>query len=229
MPLQNRVDPVGNLFADAARGLLMGNRGGRLHDGQRKLGAGRWTSKQWICCRLQFKNRRRQVWGNSYTELFFLDEVTAFAAGHRPCFECRRKDAERFARLFSAEQRRARARRPWTSCCTPSVSTAKPNACTGFHRHPARWRDDRDRRQRLRRARRAFAALDAVRLWPGANATARNASRRAYAADNRRRTGVRLPAVVAPERRLNLMAARSVSPPVRLARHGPRRTARWPS
>jgi hypothetical protein len=112
MPLQNRVDPVGNLFADAARGLLMGNRGGRLHDGQRKLGAGRWTSKQWICCRLQFKNRRRQVCGNSYTELFFLDEVTAFAAGHRPCFECRRKDAERFARLFSAEQRRARARAP---------------------------------------------------------------------------------------------------------------------
>jgi hypothetical protein len=79
----------------------MGNRGGRLHDVQRKLTARRWASKQWICCQLDFKNRHRAVWGDSYTELFFLDEVTAFAAGHRPCFECRRKDAERFAALFS--------------------------------------------------------------------------------------------------------------------------------
>ncbi len=130
MPLQNRVDPFGDLFADAARGLLMGNRGGRLHDGQRKLGARRWTSKQWICCRLQFKNRHRQVWGNSYTELFFLDEVTAFAAGHRPCFECRREEAERFAGLFSGKPKRARAA-AMDERCTPSVSTAKPNECTG--------------------------------------------------------------------------------------------------
>jgi hypothetical protein len=109
MPLQNRVDPFGGLFADRARGLLMGNRGGRLHDGERKLGARRWTSKQWICCRLDFKNRHRQVWGDSYSELFFLDEVTAFAAGHRPCFECRRQDAERFAALFARGRVRARA------------------------------------------------------------------------------------------------------------------------
>ena len=109
MPLQNRVDPFGDLFADAARGLLMGNRGGRLHDGQRKLGARRWASKQWICCRLQFNNRHRTVWGNSYSELFFLDEVTALAAGHRPCFECRREEAERFAELFSGKPKRASA------------------------------------------------------------------------------------------------------------------------
>ena len=109
MPLQNRVDPFGSLFAASARGLLMGNRGGRLHDGQRKLGARRWTSKQWICCRLDFNNRHRKVWGDSYTELFFLDEVTALAAGHRPCFECRRQDAERFAALFAVANR-ARAR-----------------------------------------------------------------------------------------------------------------------
>ena len=109
MPLQNRVDPFGGLFADPARGLLMGNRGGRLHDEHRKLGARRWTSKQWICCRLDFNNRHRDVWGNSYTELFFLDEVTALAAGHRPCFECRRKQAERFAALFSRGKPRARA------------------------------------------------------------------------------------------------------------------------
>ena len=109
MLLQNRVDPFGDLFADVARGLLMGNRGGRLHDKQRKLGARRWTSKQWICCRLQFNNRHRNVWGDSYSELFFLDEMTAFAAGHRPCFECRHHDAERFAALFSGLKKRASA------------------------------------------------------------------------------------------------------------------------
>lgn len=109
MPLQNRVDSFGGLFADAARGLLMGNRGGRLHDGHRKLGARRWTSKQWICCRLEYSNRHRKVWGDSYSELFFLDELKALAAGHRPCFQCRRKDAERFAALFSRGRPSARA------------------------------------------------------------------------------------------------------------------------
>jgi hypothetical protein len=75
----------------------MGNRGGRFHADDRKLTKRRWASRQWICCVLDFKNRRRDVWGRYYTELFFLDEVTALAAGHRPCFECRRKDAETFA------------------------------------------------------------------------------------------------------------------------------------
>jgi len=98
MPLQNRVDPFGNLFATPARGLLMGNRGGRFHADDRKLTSRRWASRQWICCVLDFKHRR--VWGDSYTELFFLDEVTALAAGHRPCFECRRQDAQAFAALF---------------------------------------------------------------------------------------------------------------------------------
>jgi hypothetical protein len=109
MPLQNRVDPFGNLVATPARGLLMGNRGGRFHDAQRKLTSRRWASKQWICCKLDFNNRHRDVWDDGYTELFFLDEVTAFAAGHRPCFECRRHDAERFARLFSGKDQRASA------------------------------------------------------------------------------------------------------------------------
>jgi hypothetical protein len=100
MPLQNRVTPFGELTIDPARGLLMGNRGGRLHDATRTLSTRRWASKQWICCKLDFNNRHRKVWGDSYTELFFLDEVTAFAAGHRPCFECRRRDAQAFAALF---------------------------------------------------------------------------------------------------------------------------------
>jgi hypothetical protein len=97
MPLQNRVDPFGELFADPALGLFMGNRGGRIHTGDRRLTQRRWSSRQWICCVLAFKGRHRSVWGESYTELFFLDEVTAFAAGHRPCFECRRRDAIAFA------------------------------------------------------------------------------------------------------------------------------------
>lgn len=109
MPLQNRVSPFGNLFASPARGLLMGNRGGRLHDDKRKLGARRWASRQWICCRLEFNDRQRTVWGEGYSELFFLDEVMAFAAGHRPCFECRRRDAENFATLFPNKKQRATA------------------------------------------------------------------------------------------------------------------------
>ena len=109
MPLQNRVDPFGELLAARAKGMYMGNRGGRLHDAHRELTARRWTTRAWICCKLEFNNRHRNVWGDSYTELFFLDEVTAFAAGHRPCFECRRKDANRFALLFANKKNRASA------------------------------------------------------------------------------------------------------------------------
>ena len=110
MPLPSRVSPFGELSASPARGTLMGNRGGQIHDAQRKLGPRRWSSRQWICCVLDFNGRHREVWsGGSYTELFFLDEVTAFAAGHRPCFECRRKDAEHFAALFSGKAKRASA------------------------------------------------------------------------------------------------------------------------
>ena len=109
MPLQNRVTPFGDLIATKARGTLFGNRGGKFHNDGKTLGRRRWTSRQWICCVLDFKGRQRDVWGRYYTELFFLDEVTAFAAGHRPCFECRRKDAERFAMLFSGKKQRAGA------------------------------------------------------------------------------------------------------------------------
>jgi hypothetical protein len=97
MPLQNRVDPFGELFVASARGLFMGNRGGRIHTEARTLARRRWVSRAWICCRLEFNNRHRTVWGDGYTELFFLDEVTALAAGHRPCFECRRRDADAYA------------------------------------------------------------------------------------------------------------------------------------
>lgn len=97
MPLQNRVTPSGEIIATPARGTMMGNRGGAFHTPERTLTHRRWKTKAWICCVLQFKGRRRVVMTpNRYTELFFLDEATALAAGHRPCFECRRVDALRF-------------------------------------------------------------------------------------------------------------------------------------
>lgn len=102
MPLQNRVTPFGELIATTARGTLFGNRGGRFHRDDRTLGpCRRHVSRRWICCVLDFKGRQRDVWGSGYTELFFLDEVTALAAGHRPCFECRRRDADAFADFWA--------------------------------------------------------------------------------------------------------------------------------
>lgn len=104
MALQNRVTPVGEIVANGSRGTLFGNRGGRFHDPHSKTlhPTRRWASKQWICCVLEFKSRQRKIMGKSYTELFFLDEVTALSAGHRPCFECRRKDALAFAEAWKS-------------------------------------------------------------------------------------------------------------------------------
>lgn len=79
----------------------MGNRGGRLHRADFTLGRARWKSRAWIACRLDFKGRRRAVMGESYTEIFFLDEATALAAGHRPCFECRHAEARAFAAAWA--------------------------------------------------------------------------------------------------------------------------------
>src|SRR5262245_35284432 len=95
MPLQNRVTPFGDLVAVQARGLLMGNRG-RLHDAHRRIV--RYAhGRRWIACLTSFRGRRRTVMSpGSYTELFFLDEAVALAAGHRPCAECRRDDYVRF-------------------------------------------------------------------------------------------------------------------------------------
>ena len=96
MTLQNRVDPFGEMHAVAARGTMFGNRGGCMHRDKKLVGRP-WTNERWICCLLEYKGRRRKLMVDGfYTELFFLDEATAFAAGHRPCMECRRPDANRF-------------------------------------------------------------------------------------------------------------------------------------
>jgi hypothetical protein len=97
MALQNRVTPFGEIVAAPERGMFTGNRG-IIHDPQTKtLLTKRWSNPAWLICVCEFRGRRREVMAQrSWTELFFLDEVTALAAGHRPCFYCRRDDAERF-------------------------------------------------------------------------------------------------------------------------------------
>jgi hypothetical protein len=97
MPLQNRVAPSGEIVSTPQRGLFTGNRG-IIHDpATRTLLKRRWSSQAWITCVCEFRGRRRDVMGTrSWTELFFLDEATSFAAGHRPCFYCRRDDANAF-------------------------------------------------------------------------------------------------------------------------------------
>ena len=100
MPLQNRVTPLGELVADSARGLVYGNRG-CLHDESGRIRR-RFNGKRWIACRLQFRgwHRGKLMRPGRFTELFFLDEATAFAAGHRPCSLCRHADYRRFTEIW---------------------------------------------------------------------------------------------------------------------------------
>jgi hypothetical protein len=110
-PLQNRVLPTGDIVADPSRGTLMGNRG-CLHGTGRALGVARWRSKLWICCALTWKDVRRDPMPpGRWTALFFLDEATALAAGHRPCAYCRRADFLAYAEAWRSAQ--GLARRPW--------------------------------------------------------------------------------------------------------------------
>ena len=101
--LQNRVTPFGELISTPARGTFMGNRG-RLHDAERRIIRRVVPSyRAWVTCVLEFRGRRRPVMQpDRYTELFFLDEATALAAGHRPCGECRRADFVRFKAAWLA-------------------------------------------------------------------------------------------------------------------------------
>ena len=101
MALQNRVTPLSELIADPARGLVYGNRG-CLHDDRRRIRR-RYNGKRWIACRLEFRGWQRSplLQPGKFTELFFLDEATAFAAGHRPCALCRREDYRRFVEIWA--------------------------------------------------------------------------------------------------------------------------------
>jgi hypothetical protein len=97
MPLQNRVLPSGEIVAIPDRGMFVGNRGIIHNPATKTLLKKRWSTDAWLTCVLEFRGRRRKVMERrSWTELFFLDEATSLAAGHRPCFYCRREDANRF-------------------------------------------------------------------------------------------------------------------------------------
>ena len=100
MPLRNRVTPFSELVADAGRGLVYGNRG-CLHDDAGRIRR-RFAVRRWIACRLEFRGWQRGalLQPGRFTELFFLDEATAFAAGHRPCALCRRADYDAFGGVW---------------------------------------------------------------------------------------------------------------------------------
>jgi len=103
VPLQNRVTPFGDIVAMPERGLLFGNRG-IIHDDERRI-VRLFQVRRWIACRLSFKDWHHEpmpIPARSYTGLFFLDEATSLAAGHRPCAECRRADFVRFRDAFAA-------------------------------------------------------------------------------------------------------------------------------
>jgi hypothetical protein len=131
MPLQNRVTPLGELIADPARGLVYGNRG-CLHDETGRIRRS-FAVKRWIACRLEFKDWRRTslLQPGRFTELFFLDEATAFAAGHRPCGLCRRADYDRFVALVGARAEEIDER----------LHAERLDASRRRRLHPARLRD----------------------------------------------------------------------------------------
>jgi hypothetical protein len=103
MPRQNRVNPFGEIIATSERGTFMGNRG-VLHDEESRIRR-KWQGKRWLVCVLEFRGRQRTVMSpRHYTELFFLDEATALAAGHRPCAECRRERFNAFRYAWRLEE-----------------------------------------------------------------------------------------------------------------------------
>ena len=150
MPLQNRVMPTGQIVADPGRGLMMGNRG-CLHGPGRQLGVSRWRSQAWICCVLEWRGRRRDPMPpGRWTALFFLDEATALAAGHRPCGFCRRPDFLDFAEAW--RQARRLDRRPGRAGDGRGAAprAGRPHAASAHpprtRRRAARWRHDPGRR-----------------------------------------------------------------------------------
>ena len=165
MPLQNRVTPLGELIATPARGLVYGNRG-CLHDASGRIRR-HHNGRRWIACRLRFRGWHRAplLQPGRFTELFFLDEATAFAAGHRPCALCRREDYNRFLRDRRRAGRRCDRRPPARRALRPATRARRADAA-GRRVRAARGRA-------VARPRRRAAALDAGRLHGAGRATAR--------------------------------------------------------
>ena len=141
MPLQNRVAPDGSLHAVPERGTMLGNRGGKFHRDDKTLGKRRWASEHWICCELHYKGMHHDAMGKGYTSLFFLDEVTALAAGHRPCFFCRRSEAKAFLgdeRVAVFDKRLHAERTTLTPRCIAEGDASKGKQQTHASRRAAR-------------------------------------------------------------------------------------------
>lgn len=135
MPLQNRVLPDGDIVAVAGRGLFTGNRG-ILHDDRQQLGQARWRHPHWIICALDYRNVRRRVMSpGTWTELFFLDEAVALAAGHRPCALCRRTAYEAFRDAWQA----ATGSRPSAEAMDRTLHAARLGADRRPQPHMADW------------------------------------------------------------------------------------------
>lgn len=138
MPLQNRVTPFGEIVAIPERGTFLGNRG-ILHDADRQLRR-KWVLKRWLVCVLEFRGRNRTVMTpNRYTELFFLDEATALAAGHRPCAECRHARFIDFCMAWKAAHRGAAgSRRPSADEIDDRLHAERVNPDRSKRSHPGR-------------------------------------------------------------------------------------------
>ena len=164
-PLQNRVTPFGDLIATPARGTLTGNRG-RLHDpGQRVVRRVAGGYRAWVTCLLAFRGRHRAVMApNRYTELFFLDEATALAAGHRPCGECRRPDFLRFKAAWLAAN-------PIGASARTSSSTRSTASSTGTGWSPTGGPRTHTSRSSARSPTGSFVvlpdAVEALLVWRG--------------------------------------------------------------
>ncbi len=138
MPLQNRVTPFGEIVATPERGTFLGNRG-ILHDADRQIRR-KWVLKRWLVCVLEFRGRNRTVMTpNRYTELFFLDEATALAAGHRPCAECRHARFIDFCMAWKAAHRGAAgSRRPSADEIDDRLHAERVNPDRSKRSHPGR-------------------------------------------------------------------------------------------
>lgn len=141
MPKQNRVTPFGEIIATPERGTFMGNRG-ILHDAEGHLRR-KWALKRWLVCVLEFRGRKRTVMTpNRYTELFFLDEATALAAGHRPCAECRHAQFIEFCMAWKAAHSGAKeSRRPTADEMDDRLHTERVGPDRSKQTHPRRLED----------------------------------------------------------------------------------------
>ena len=211
MPLQNRVQPTGEIVSDPARGMLMGNRGS-IHQLDRTLGVTRWRTKMWISCVLDWYGRKRDVMPpGRWTALFFLDEATALAAGHGPCGYCRRADHRWFGASWQAAQNLAVRPYAWEMDVALHAERVVSRTRAKITR-PAHFGELPDGAmvsylgEPGPGVRRPPAALVFRRLPSPPASQSRHDGRPAHSPVHRGRAGGRLPAAGTPKRRVHLDA-----------------------